>query len=324
VNALAKRINFELSAALADAAAPSAMLHTILDDLSVGIVLLDSENRVRFVNRVFRRIWRISDTYAESHPSFADMLYHGRGKKASAASHHRLGEYITKQMDLIRAGEQGPLQIRLSNGDAIQFRCKALPDGGRLLTYGNVSELTRQSDALERLASVDAMTGVANRRHFLSCADMEWDRHKRYGGSLAVLMIDIDRFKSVNDQYGHDAGDVVIKAMADTLKKSKRATDIVGRLGGEEFALLLLEATLDNAAKAGERFRQLVADRDIVADGRHIPVTISVGVSVSRPETSGIRELLKQADVALYEAKHSGRNRVCRFNPDQPSDKAAG
>ncbi len=243
------------------------------------------------------------------------FCFKGRGIRASSVSHRLLGDYVEKQMDLIRAGEERPLQIRLSNGDAIQFRCKALPDGGRLLTYGNVSELARQADALQRLASIDAMTGVNNRRHFLSCAEHEWARHGRYGGSLAVLMIDIDRFKSINDQYGHDTGDRVIKAVAGILRKSKRAHDIVGRLGGEEFALLLLEVTLDNGAVAGERFRQLVEDRNIVVGEHRIAVTISVGVSVSRAETTGIHQLLKEADLALYNAKHAGRNRVCRFDP---------
>jgi diguanylate cyclase (GGDEF)-like protein len=297
--------------------AEASTMRAILDDLTVGIVLLDNDYRVQFVNRAFRQVWRIPDALADSRPSFVDLLYQGRGTKASSVSHRLLGYYSAMQMDLIRTGEEQPLQIRLSNGDGIQFRCKALADGGRLLTYGNVSELTRQADALERLATTDAMTGVHNRRHFLNCAENEWDRHKRYDRSLAVLMIDIDRFKSINDQYGHDAGDVVIKAVSETLRKHKRAHDIVGRLGGEEFALLLLEATLDNAVAAAERLRQLVADRAVVVDKVSIAVTVSIGAAVSRADVSGVHALLKEADVALYEAKRSGRNRVCRFDPSR-------
>ncbi len=150
-------------------------------------------------------------------------------------------------------------------------------------------------------------------------AETEWSRFKRYGRPLAALVIDIDHFKAVNDTYGHDAGDEVIKAVAEVLGAHKRVSDIVGRLGGEEFALLLPEATLDNALAAAERFRQLIADCPIVVPSRRIMVTISVGASVARANLNGFGEVLKEADIALYEAKRSGRNRVCRFDPDRPA-----
>jgi diguanylate cyclase (GGDEF)-like protein len=310
-------------AQMADMAAQLAALRAIVDDLNVGIVVLDQERRVQFINRAFRRFWRVPDEMAESHLTFMRLMYHGRGMKAYAVSHDRLGDYVAKQLDLIRSGEERPLQIRFANGAVIQFRCKALPTGGRLLTYGNVSEITHQADALERLASADGMTGLNNRRHFLVLAEAEWSRFQRYGRPLALLMMDIDFFKSVNDKYGHDAGDEVIKSVADVLQKHKRTSDIVGRLGGEEFALILPETTFDNAAAAGERFRQLVADTVITVAGQRIPVTVSVGASICHADMAGIDELLKQADVALYDAKRSGRNRVCRFDPGKPAELAA-
>jgi diguanylate cyclase (GGDEF)-like protein len=308
----------DFSAGLDEITAQCAALRTIVDDLSVGIVLLDAERRIRFTNRAFRRFWRIPDKVAESQQTFSSLLYHGRGRTASTVSHYLLGEYVTKQMDLIQTGEERPLHIRLSNGDVIQFRCKALPDGGRLLTYGNVSELARQADAMELLASIDAMTGVNNRRHFLILAENEWSRSKRYGRPLALLMLDIDRFKSINDTYGHDVGDEVIKEVGGILRTHKRSSDIIGRLGGEEFAMILPEATLDNAVAAAERLRELVAESVVTAGEHRIPVTVSVGASVSRTETSSIDELLKQTDIALYAAKHAGRNCVRRFDPAYP------
>jgi len=307
---------------IADMAAQLSVLRAIVDDLNVGIVLLDQERRVQFINRAFRQFWRVPDAMVTSELTFARLMYHGRGMKAYAVSHDRLGEYVAEQMNLIRTGEEGPLQIRLVNGAVIQFRCKALPDGGRLLTYGNVSELARQADALERLACADGMTGLNNRRHFLVLAESEWSRFKRYGRPLALLMMDIDLFKSVNDKYGHDVGDEAIKSVAAILQKHKRVSDIAGRLGGEEFALILPEATLDSALGAAERFRQLVADNIIAVGGNRIPVTISIGVSACRPDSIGVDELLKEADVALYEAKRSGRNRVCPFDPGKPSELA--
>ena len=297
----------------ADAAAELEALRAIVDDLQYGVVVLDKDRRARFVNRAFRRFWRVPDELADSRQTFVKLMYHGRGIKTYAVSADKLGEYIAKQLELIRAGDDRPLNIRLANGEVVQFRCKTLPNGGRLLTYGNVSELADQAEALERLACVDGLTGLNNRRHFLTLAEGEWSRFQRYQRPLALLMIDIDFFKSVNDTYGHDAGDAVLKAVSEALNRNKRASDIAGRLGGEEFALVLPEATLDRAAAAAERYRALIAGRPIITMGRQITVTVSIGASVAEPGMSGFDELLKRADVALYEAKHSGRNRVCRI-----------
>jgi diguanylate cyclase (GGDEF)-like protein len=291
-----------------------AALRAIVDELDAGIVVLDAERRVRIANRAFRRFWRLPDDVGNSRPTFVKLMYHGRGIKGYAVSADKLGEYVTRQLELIRSGNERPLSIRLANGGVIQFRCKTLPDGGRLLTYGNISELADQAETLERLACVDGLTGLNNRRHFLTLAEGEWSRFQRYGRPLALLMVDIDFFKSVNDTYGHDAGDAVIKAVADILQKRKRTSDIAGRLGGEEFALLLPEATSDSAVVAGERLRQLVAGRAVVTENHNISVTISVGVGVADAAMGGFDELLKQADIALYEAKNSGRNRVYRFS----------
>jgi diguanylate cyclase (GGDEF)-like protein len=263
-----------------DAAATQlTALRAIVDDLNYGIVVLDQKRRVQFINRAFRRFWRVPDQQTDEQQTFLKLMYHGRGTTAYAVSVDKLGEYVAKQLDLIRTGEERPLTIRLSSGEAIQFRCKTLPDGGQLLTYGNVSELAEEAEALERLACSDGLTGLNNRRHFLVLANNEWARFQRYKRPLALLMSDIDKFKSVNDTYGHDVGDEVIKAVAGVLQAGKRTTDIVGRLGGEEFAMVLPEATLDSAVLAAERFRQLVASRVISAGDQRVPVTISLGVA---------------------------------------------
>jgi diguanylate cyclase (GGDEF)-like protein len=303
----------------ADATAELSALRAILNELDAGIVVLDKTRKVQFVNRAFRRFWRVPDEVADCRESFVKLMYHGRGIHGYAVPPDRLGDCVAKQLALIRTGDERPLSIRLTNGEVIQFRCKALPDGSRLLTYGNISELADRAEALERLASIDGLTGLNNRRNFLALAAGEWSRFVRYGRPMALLMVDIDLFKSVNDKFGHDAGDRVIAAVTETLQKDKRASDIGGRLGGEEFAILLPEATLDSAVVAAERLRQLVADRTIAADGRHVSVTISIGVSAGRANMSGFDELLKEADIALYEAKRAGRNRICRFTPDQPA-----
>jgi diguanylate cyclase (GGDEF)-like protein len=299
-----------------------AAMRAVVDDLNYGVVVLDRERRVQFTNRAFRRFWRVPNRPTDGDRTFLKLMYHGRGMTTYAVSPSKLGDYVAKQLDLIRTGEERPLTIRLSSGEAVQFRCKALPSGGRLLTYGDVSELAEEAEALERLACSDGLTGLNNRRHFLVLANNEWARFQRYKRPLALLMTDIDKFKSVNDTHGHDVGDEVIKAVAGILQESKRTTDIVGRLGGEEFAMVLPEATLDSAVQAAERFKQLVANRVISAGDQRVSVTISLGVASADEQTSGIDEMLKQSDVALYEAKQTGRNRVCRFSRDAASQAA--
>jgi len=186
-------------ASLPDGERADAALRSIVDDLDYGVVLLDAERRVRYVNRAFRRFWRIPDGLAERGPTFIKLMYHGRGVAPYAVAQDRLGDYVARQLALIRSGEEGPLSIEMIGGEVLQFRCKALADGGRMLTYGKVSELFHEAEALERLACVDAMTGLNNRRHFLALAENEWARYRRYGRPLAMLMIDIDHFKLVND-----------------------------------------------------------------------------------------------------------------------------
>jgi diguanylate cyclase (GGDEF)-like protein len=170
---------------------------------------------------------------------------------------------------------------------------------------------------------VDAKTGLLNVSTWEREAEIELSRSARTRQSLALAIMDIDHFKRVNDTYGHGVGDEVIKTIADILQKQKRASDTAGRLGGEEFALILPEATLDSAVAAGERLRKLVAEHVIAAGGTRIPVTISVGASICHAATSGVEELLQQADLALYEAKRSGRNRVCRYTPPAGPDGSA-
>ena len=304
-------------AKVADMAAQLAALREIVDVLNIGIIVLDRNGRVSFMNRAFRYFWRVPDDMVKTDLTFDQLMRHARGMRAYGITHLRLEYYLLKQMELIRSGEDRPLQMRLADGAMIQFRCKKLPDGGHLLSYGNVSELAKEADMLERLACLDGMTGLNNRRHFIALAEMEWSRFKRYGRPLALLMIDIDFFKSINDRYGHDAGDEVIKTVADVLQKHKRSSDIVARMGGEEFALLLPEASLESAVAAGERFRRLLADCHFDMGDDRLQVTISIGAAACHPETCGMEQLLKEADIALYEAKRSGRNRVCGFAAKQ-------
>jgi diguanylate cyclase (GGDEF)-like protein len=164
---------------------------------------------------------------------------------------------------------------------------------------------------MERLAHTDALTGLHNRRHFMNRLNEETERVRRHGNALSVLLLDLDRFKSINDTYGHDAGDRVLQQIAEVIAGCARVSDVTARLGGEEFALALPETSIDGALRLAERLRSGIADAVMHVPGTDgIHVTTSIGVATLSPSTPSAASLLQQADRALYAAKGEGRNRV--------------
>uniref|UniRef100_UPI0035AE8E56 sensor domain-containing diguanylate cyclase n=1 Tax=Chitinimonas sp. TaxID=1934313 RepID=UPI0035AE8E56 len=178
------------------------------------------------------------------------------------------------------------------------------------------AKLTAVEAEMRRLATTDALTGIPNRRQFISALGQEARRSRRNGRPLSVIMADIDHFKRVNDTFGHAAGDLVLTRVARLLQGNKRSADIVGRLGGEEFAVLLPETEVAQAAEVADRLRVLIANEQILFDGAPIPVTISFGCAAIAPIQEGLSEpasieaVLQAADRALYQAKNAGRNRT--------------
>jgi diguanylate cyclase (GGDEF)-like protein len=170
-------------------------------------------------------------------------------------------------------------------------------------------ELHRRNIDLQRLAETDPLTGAANRRRFFTRAAKEVARSQRYGPPLSVLMIDIDHFKKINDTYGHDIGDKALVATVERLTSSLRPEATLGRLGGEEFAVLLPEADGPAAAAAGERLREAVSRIEIEEDGKVIRFTVSIGICALQPGLT-LEDVMNRSDQALYQAKQSGRNRV--------------
>lgn len=169
---------------------------------------------------------------------------------------------------------------------------------------------------LEELSIRDVLTGVYNRRHIETTLAAEFDRVKRYGGTLSVVLFDLDHFKSVNDTYGHLAGDEVLRTVGAVIEEVRRASDIAGRYGGEEFTVILPNTDIEGAFVLAERLRVEVMNREIFFDGIHIPVTISLGVSTFTPDVLNHELLLQQADIALYYGKENGRNQSTRYTPE--------
>ena len=170
--------------------------------------------------------------------------------------------------------------------------------------------VAERTSELTRIATTDSLTGIANRRHFIERARHELDRATRYRQPLAILLLDIDHFKQVNDSFGHPAGDKLLQVVAQACQSSARHVDLAGRLGGEEFALLMPETGAIAAHLAAERLRRAIAAIAPAQSGVLRQITASFGVATLAAGDTSLDTLLARADAALYRAKNGGRNRV--------------
>lgn len=189
-------------------------------------------------------------------------------------------------------------------------------------------EIARQlkiaNESLEVLASTDPLTGLSNRRHFMTLSQAEFSRAMRTNSAFTVLALDLDHFKNINDQYGHPVGDEVLKCFAATASSQLRPTDHIGRVGGEEFMILLVDTHGAEAYMIAERIRSAIEKTDIPAAGTMIRITVSIGLSEFSSAHHQLEEILSKADACLYQAKKLGRNQVAHDSaiPQQSSNTA--
>lgn len=173
-----------------------------------------------------------------------------------------------------------------------------------------------------RLASTDSLTGLKNRRVLIEALEAERKRCERYGQNFALLLMDVDHFKAINDEHGHPAGDAVLRALAEVLQSNMREADVIARFGGEEFAVLLPSTDEHAARECAERLRAAAKEYARVPDRPDLCVTISVGGAVYPRDAANVVQLVQQADAALYGAKHGGRDRVCFVGADHSAINA--
>ena len=211
------------------------------------------------------------------------------------------GEWLKFQFN---ASEEEHLFVKVTEKDTIQYVGLSAELAG--LCLERISLYSR----LQQLSIYDALTEVYNRRYFDIRYDDEFARAKKYNHNLAVLMVDIDYFKKVNDTYGHLVGDAVLREVAAEIKTSIREVDFVARLGGEEFVVVLAETAQEGALMVAERIRTKIAGHTIQAFDEQIQASVSIGVAVYPVNTVNADMLVEAADKFLYKAKEAGRNRV--------------
>ncbi len=224
--------------------------------------------------------------------------------------------------EVVVPGEGGQMRVYW------EIKTPVYEDGDRTRIWGlcgistDITERKALENKFERQAHLDYLTGLNNRRHFMELGESELARAQRYQTALSIFMLDIDHFKRFNDHYGHKAGDLVLQKLAEVMQGTLRTVDIVGRIGGEEFAVLLPETGLAQATEVAERLREHVAQAALVFDaGQSQHFTVSIGVTTVLEKETNLDILLSEADRALYEAKEAGRNRVVAAGHE--SDDAA-
>jgi diguanylate cyclase (GGDEF)-like protein/PAS domain S-box-containing protein len=206
---------------------------------------------------------------------------------------------------------------RLANGEIRDVEVYSGPIivQGREVLYSIIHDITERKHLeaeLQKLATTDSLTEAYNRQHFMNKGQDEFLRSQRYNRPLSVLMIDIDRFKSINDTYGHHTGDLALIAMVKECKTILRRTDILGRLGGEEFGIILTETAIDGALRTAERMRRDLELLTVPATTGAVGITVSIGLTSINADDVSLEKALQRADKALYEAKRRGRNCVVK------------
>jgi diguanylate cyclase (GGDEF)-like protein len=300
-----RRARDALDASEARAHEKSRELEITLDHMNQGLMMIDAQGRIAVVNdRAIDLLGLPPDVRLR--PKYKDII----ASRLAAGEYGNEGDGLRQDVRaMFKSGgltADVPLFERTRpNGAVIEVRSEALPDGGVVRTFTEISQRKRYEAQISHMAHHDALTGLANRSLLKDRIKQAVGRLRRLKEGFAVLCLDLDRFKGVNDTYGHPAGDALLCVVADRLRQCVRETDTVARMGGDEFVVLQATSTRreDIAALAERIVRSLSAPYDI--DGTEITIGVSVGIAVATDENANIEELLRTADIALYHAKSS-------------------
>jgi diguanylate cyclase (GGDEF)-like protein/PAS domain S-box-containing protein len=287
-------------------------MELILSSAGEGIVGVDLHSRIMFMNNKARKLLGWSDDegvgsmlHDRTHHHYAD----GRPYPSSECAVQQtlldgLTRTITADVFWRMDGSSFPVEFTVA---AIRENNQI---SGSVMVFHDITDRVLMTQKLQELANTDPLTGLNNRRSFSVAADAEFQRCTRFKSSAAILMIDIDWFKAVNDTYGHDAGDSALVHLAHVLENSIRVTDTAARYGGEEFVLLLVETDLSGALEMAERIRESARSIVVRSPTGDFSFTVSVGITMIDQQDEDWTVAMSRADEAMYQAKSNGRNRV--------------
>ncbi|WP_237180114.1 bifunctional diguanylate cyclase/phosphodiesterase [Rhodoplanes sp. Z2-YC6860] len=289
-------------------------LDMAVNNMSHGLLLFDSSERIVICNQRYIEMYRLSPDVVKAGCTLHDLLQHRRQTGTFTGD---IDSYRSTLMADLAQQKITHTHAHLPDGRSIEITNKPLPDGGWLATHRDTTEQRRSQAKIAYMAHHDVLTGLANRAAVAQRIDEAAARHRRWGESFAILLLDLDRFKYVNDTLGHPAGDALLREVATRLKASLRKTDVLGRLGGDEFAIIQASALDQRGAAAAFGARIIdVLSRPFIIEGQEVNIGTSIGIALAPEHAKDPDGLLKMADLALYRAKSSGRGNYCFFDAE--------
>ncbi len=301
-------------------------LEAVIESLPEGVALFDDRFRMILCNGQTRRILDYPDGFLDGGaPTMEDMFRYNANRADLGPGNVEM--QVRRRMELMQQRRMHSYERERENGDVTLIRSIPVPGGGYVAVCQDVTRQRRDQALVEYMAQHDVLTGLPNRMLFSDRLRTAMSQVRR-GGCMALHYLDLDRFKPVNDTWGHQAGDALLRQVAERLRSSVRESDTVARLGGDEFAIVQTGIERpEDAAVLAERILQVMAEPFDVA-GTEVRFGMSIGISLAPADGSMSDDLLRKADLALYAAKNAGRNRY-RFHtaetqvptaPDSPPD----
>jgi diguanylate cyclase (GGDEF)-like protein len=279
-----------------------------MESLPNGFVLYDKDDRLVICNERYREIYAESADYIVPGATFEEIIRKGveNGQYPDAIGNEEA--WIAQRIEMHQnPGE--PIEQHLPGDTWLRVQERRTSEGGLVGFRFDITELKRQERELIRLAWTDSLTDAMNRHRFMDLAGKEVERARRRNSELSLLLLDADHFKQINDKYGHAAGDAILKGLVERWTRSLRSHDLIGRIGGEEFSIVLPDANAANAMCTAERLRKEIAELPFAFEGQLLRVTVSIGVA-TLAAGEDLPALMQRADKALYRAKEAGRDEV--------------
>ena len=286
----------------------------VMESIGHGVLFMDSDLRARIANRAFRKMWNFPDELFGKNSTFRDLIYFNRNRGVYDVPDEDFDSYAEKRVMEVMKGSIGPEEFRRKDGIVYQYQCVVLPDNGRMLTYFDITrhkntetELEKALTTVSNLANRDALTGLPNLRLFQERFLGTLAISKRKGWKIAIMFVDLDGFKKVNDSLGHEAGDRILRMVAQRLLKTIRKADTVARIGGDEF--LIIQTEVENKTTAAHVANKIIQQLSLPFDleKHEIRIGASIGIALYPEDGDTSKELIKKADKAMYKTKTLGK-----------------